>query len=79
MPSAVIKDHRYDPQSRTLFITFPSGELYAYRDVEPETYAEMQRAQSKGRFFSRRIRPAYPYGKVIDPKAVAIRPPLAGS
>ena len=76
MPSEVIKDFRYDDQSRTLFIAFKSGGLYAYDGVEPETYAAMRRSISRGRFFMRRIRGHYPYGKVEDPSAVELRPAL---
>lgn len=75
MPSDVIKDFRYDAQSRTLFVTFQSGELYAYGGVEPETYAAMRRSISRGRFFMRRIRDRYAYGKVEDPSAVKLRSP----
>jgi hypothetical protein len=75
MPSEVIKDFRYDQQSRTLFITFQSGELYAYDGVEPETYAAMRRSVSRGRFFMEHIRSRYAYGKVDDPSAVELKKP----
>jgi len=74
MPSEVIKDFRYDQQSRTLFITFQSGELYCYREVEPETFAAMGRSISRGRFFMEHIRGRYAYGKVDDPSAVELKP-----
>jgi hypothetical protein len=76
MPSEVIKDFRYDEQSRTLFITFQSGELYAYDGVEPETYAAMGRSISRGRFFMKHIRGRYAYGKVEDLSAVKLQPAL---
>ena len=75
MPSEVIKDFRYDDQSRTLFVTFQSGELYAYDAVEPETYAAMKHAASRGRFFMEQVRGRYAYGKVDDPSAVRLKPP----
>jgi hypothetical protein len=75
MPSEVIKDCRYDARTRTLFVTFPSGDLYAYADVEPQTWAAFCRAMSKGRFFSEHIRNHHAYGKVEDPAAVPMRPP----
>lgn len=74
MPSEVIKDFRYDEQSRTLFITFQSGELYAYDGVEPDAYLAMKRAVSRGRFFMKHIRGRYAYGKVEDPSAVTLSP-----
>lgn len=74
MPSAVIKDHSYDPKSRMLFITFPKRDVYAYAEVEPETYQAMEQALSRGRFFMRYIRDFYPYGEVVDPSKVELRP-----
>ena len=75
MPSEAIRDFRYDDQTRTLFVTFQSGELYAYDGVEPETYAAMRRSISRGRFFMKHIRGRYAYGKVDDPTAVSLKPP----
>jgi len=76
MPSEVIKDFRYDEVTRTLFITFQSGDLYAYDAVEPETFAAMRRAVSRGRFFMKHIRDRYAYGKVEDPSAVTLKTAL---
>jgi hypothetical protein len=87
MPSAVIKGRRYDAETLTLFITFPSAEIYAYANVEPEAWEAMNRSFSKGQFFGEFIRPYYAYGKVENPAAVvfqpaerdiASRPPLPG-
>ena len=64
MPSTAISTFSYDGASRTLFVTFIDGDLYAYRDVEPQTYSAMTAAISKGRFFSRRIRGRYAYAKL---------------
>lgn len=79
MPSEVIRDFRYDEQTRTLFVTFQSGELYAYDGVEPETHAAMRRAVSRGRFFTKHIRDRYAYGKVEDPSAVKLTTPALKS
>ena len=76
MPSEVIKAFRYDEQSRTLFVIFQSGELYAYDGVEPETYAAMTRSISRGRFFMKHVRDRYAYGKVENPSAVRLHPAL---
>ena len=73
MPSEVIANRSYDPDTRTLFIKFTSGELYAYAGVEPETWNALQQAISKGRFFQKHIRDRYPYGKVEDPSAVKLK------
>ena len=74
MPSTVIKGRRYDAETRNLFITFPSAEVYAYADVEPEAWEAMNEAFSKGQFFGEFIRPYYAYGKVENPAAVVFHP-----
>ena len=77
MPSEVIRDFRYDEQTRTLFVTFQSGDLYAYDGVEPQVYAAMRRAISRGRFFMKHIRDRYAYGRVEDPSAVEPKTPAS--
>lgn len=67
-PSQVIAEHSYDAQTRTLFITFTSGELYAYLRVEPEVYAAFRAAPSLGRFFAYAIRPRYRYRRLPGPR-----------
>ena len=64
MPSTAIRRFTYDEESRTLFVTFIDGDLYAYLDVEPQIYADMQQAPSKGRFFAYRVRNRYRYRKM---------------
>jgi hypothetical protein len=64
MPSSVIRTYSYDAATNTLFITFTSGELYAYLDVPPQIPEGMRRAISKGRYFSRHIRDRYRYRRM---------------
>ena len=66
MPSTAIRGFSYDDETRTLFVTFVDGDLYAYRNVEREAHEAFRAAFSKGRFFSRRIRGRYPYVKLAD-------------
>ena len=48
MPSAVIQDYRYQPESKTLLVWFrESGELYRYIDVPPAVYEAFRKASSK--------------------------------
>ncbi len=77
MPSQVIRDATYDDRSRTLFINFVSGELYAYLAVEPETWAQLRAAPSRGRYFARNIRTRYRYRRMGPggEGAAAPRPP----
>lgn len=64
MPSTAIRSYDYDPQARQLKIEFITGRRYAYDGVAPEVIEEMQRTQSKGGFFNRRIRDRYPYRRI---------------
>ena len=68
MPSTAIQTFSYDEQSRTLFVTFVDGDLYAYLDVEPRIFTEMQTSASKGRFFAYKIRNRYRYRKLDVPE-----------
>lgn len=57
MPSTLIRDSRYDPQTRILIVWFVSnGKRYDYLDVSPDTFGAFRAAFSKGRFFNRHIR-----------------------
>jgi hypothetical protein len=64
MPSTVIRRIDYDPPSRTLFVRFVSGALYAYRDVPSAVYEAFRTAGSKGAFFSSHIRDRYRYSLI---------------
>jgi hypothetical protein len=79
MPSTAIRTFSYDPQTRTLFVTFIDGDLYAYRGVEAETYQAMRAAISKGRFFARRLRGRYAYAKIEEGQAAAAFIPPDGT
>ncbi|HYE43094.1 MAG TPA: KTSC domain-containing protein [Caulobacteraceae bacterium] len=62
----MIRRFRYDEDSRTLFVTFTSGEDYAYFDVPPEVDAGFRQAFSKGTYFQTRIRDRFPYQRIRD-------------
>jgi hypothetical protein len=67
MPSSAIRTFSYDDVSHTLFVTFVDGDLYAYLNVEPKIYGEMQAAPSKGRFFAYKVRNRYRCRKLPHP------------
>jgi len=67
MPSSVIKNLSYDDQTRTLFVTFVDGDIYAYFEVPAEVWANFRRARSKGRHFAQEIRNRYPYRRMGGP------------
>ena len=60
MPSSVIRKHDYEPDAEELTITFVTGRVYLYKDVPADVYAEFCEAPSRGAFFNKHIRDAYP-------------------
>ena len=64
MPSTAIRRFHYEPETRTLTVTFVSGQEYAYEDVPPETARDFREAFSKGRFFQAQVRDRFAYRRV---------------
>jgi hypothetical protein len=67
MPSTAIRRFHYEPETRTLYVTFVSGQEYAYEDVPPELARDFRAARSKGRFFQERVRDRFAYRRLSDP------------
>lgn len=68
MPSKAVRDIRYDPVSRRLWVGFvPTGRRYVYFDVPMDVYDAFRHAFSKGAFFNRHIRGNYECELVEDP------------
>lgn len=65
--SAAVAALGYDAASRTLFVRFRSGGLYAYLDVPPETADAFVEAPSKGAFFRTVVAPAFRYVRLDEP------------
>jgi len=61
--SSVLDSVRYDADSHSLVILFDNGDIYEYRDVPPEVYRGLLKAESKGRYFHEKIRDQYEYKK----------------
>ncbi len=64
MPSSVIRSFRYDEPSRTLRVTFVSGDIYDYAEVPARIAADFAAAFSKGRYFAAHIRDRYRFRRV---------------
>jgi len=62
--SSVIAAIGYDEDSETLEVEFASGAVCSYRGVEQDVYEAFRLAPSKGKFFNRHIRDAYPWENV---------------
>lgn len=56
--SAIVKGAHYDPRTHQLTVDI-NGQDYTYEAVSLEDWEEFLHAESKGRFFSARIRPLY--------------------
>ncbi|WP_442587287.1 KTSC domain-containing protein [Pedobacter sp. AW31-3R] len=61
MPSTVIKQLSYDPETRRLKITFLSGRVYSYKEVPPEIHTAFSISGSKGRYFNAYIKNRYAF------------------
>ena len=62
MPSTVIKELAYDPETQTLSVWFrPSGRRYDYSEVPQRVYDALRQSPSKGRYFNAHIRDDYAF------------------
>ena len=55
---------KYIEQAATLRITYTSGKVYDYKNVSPDVYEEMKKAESKGTFLNYQIKGKYKFKKV---------------
>lgn len=53
----------YDAETQELEVEWPSG-IYRYAGVSEETYAELQAAESIGKFILARIKPGRQWARV---------------
>lgn len=67
--SAALKAYAFDPASQTLFIQFPSGNVYAYPEVSTDTWAAFQAADSKGKFYGQHIKGQFTGSPVKEDQA----------
>lgn len=61
MPSSVVNQYVYDPETHSLIITFVSGKVYRYKAVPKQIYVGMRGAVSKGRYFNSFIKDLYEF------------------
>jgi lysyl-tRNA synthetase class 2 len=59
MPSSVIFDRHYDPDTSRLTVTFVTGRIYVYEGVPSAVAADFDAAASKGTYFNAQIRDNY--------------------
>ena len=63
MPSTVIANMKYDPETERLTIVFISGLIYDYKNVPVTVYEELKNSRSKGIFLNKHIKGQYDYEK----------------
>lgn len=63
-PSTSLASVGYDSASEVMEIEFRSGALCRYFAVPADIYRELMHAESKGRFFSQRIRNHYRFKRI---------------
>jgi len=54
----------YEPTTRTLYLRFRSGEIYAYFDFSEDDYQAFLQAESRGRYFLSHIRGRFRYQRL---------------
>ena len=54
----------YDEDAGELYVQFGRGRTYVYFDVQPEAYAALLEAPSKGRYLNFEIKPYHRYRRV---------------
>ncbi|MDR6405722.1 MULTISPECIES: KTSC domain-containing protein [Chryseobacterium] len=64
MPSSVVNNYIYFPETEILRIIYQSGAVYDYLRVPTEIFDRFRTAQSKGRFLNYVIKPKFKYKKV---------------
>lgn len=62
--SSNISEGKYNTNTKKLQITFNNGMTYEYDDVPHETFAEMNLAESQGKYFNSKIARSYTYRKI---------------
>jgi hypothetical protein len=58
--SSALAQLAYDQPRAILHVVFPDGAIHRYSGVPLHTYRELLRAESKGAYFNRHIRNAFP-------------------
>lgn len=63
--SSNIKGGKYNITTKILEITFNNGMVYQYEDVSHEVFAELNLAESQGKYFNANVAKKYNYKKVL--------------
>ena len=75
--SSQVAAYGHDAERRVLRVRFRSGSTYEYEDFSAEKFAEMQAADSHGKFLASRVKPYHEAMKLPPETAPAAQIPLA--
>lgn len=64
--SSNLKKAVYDTTTHKLHLTFLSDQTYEYDNVPHETFAQMNLAESQGKYFNQNIKTKFTYRKLIS-------------
>jgi hypothetical protein len=54
----------YDAEGQTLVVNFTNGRSYSYADVPADVFAELDKAESKGKAYNELVRGKFPSTRV---------------
>lgn len=64
--SSMIRRVRYDPNNKFLDVVFRTGETYRYKDIPPDEYDGLMKAESHGRYMQTHIIDHYETIRLAD-------------
>jgi len=62
--SSMISQVGYDKENKQLMVQFLNGGIYSYDQVEEKVYKKLIEAESKGKYFLKKIKDKYEAAKV---------------
>ena len=63
--SSMINKYVYNFATKTLKVEFNSGALYEYKNAESETYDELTKSESTGKFFNEKIKNNFEHSQLL--------------
>jgi len=63
--SSAVRSIGNDAVAAILEVEFTSGRVYQYQGVPTETYEEIMRAESKGKYLNTHIKERFPFRRVV--------------
>lgn len=64
--SSNLKGANYETTTKKLLVTFGNGMQYEYDEVPHEIFAELNLAESQGKYFNQKIAKTYTYRKITS-------------